>query len=288
MSDRDDSDSFFSDNETGERLIAAHRAPNKTRAMASTSSATTSALAHRGSGTKKRPHSPDSENVVGTILSQTEKQTAKRSAIETDSEGCGAAFAASISHDIVTNDVLGPERECRKTPVSVEKNSPVTEVEENKNSEDFRKEIKTDSELKGGKPEFANDVFDTDMQNKEEERPSVLEVELFQHPFVTLISNKPVPEETTAEVTVQVKIEIEESEIALQLPANTQASYLSNASSEEEKLTQNTCLLESASEKFEHVSATETSVNTLVEQTVTVEANKVEIEKSKENVSDPP
>ncbi|KAL8179398.1 UNVERIFIED_CONTAM: 1-phosphatidylinositol 4,5-bisphosphate phosphodiesterase gamma-1 [Gekko kuhli] len=122
----------------------------------------------------------------------------------------------------------------------------------------------------------------------EEERPSVLEVELFQHPFVTVTSNKPVPEETTAEVTVQVKIEIEESEIALQLPANTQASYLSNASSEEEKLTQNTCLLESASEKLEHVSATETSVNTLVEQTVTVEANKVEIEKSKENVSDPP
>ncbi|KAL8203399.1 UNVERIFIED_CONTAM: hypothetical protein K2H54_051904 [Gekko kuhli] len=126
------------------------------------------------------------------------------------------------------------------------------------------------------------------MQNREEERPSVLEVELFQHPFVTVTSNKPVPEETTAEVTVQVKIEIEESEIALQLPANTQASYLSNASSEEEKLTQNTCLLESASEKLEHVSATETSVNTLVEQTVTVEANKVEIEKSKENVSDPP
>ncbi|KAL8173425.1 UNVERIFIED_CONTAM: hypothetical protein K2H54_001169 [Gekko kuhli] len=125
------------------------------------------------------------------------------------------------------------------------------------------------------------------MQNREEERPSVLEVELFQHPFVTVTSNKPVPEETTAEVTVQVKIEIEESEIALQLPANTQASYLSNASSEEEKLTQNTCLLESASEKLEHVSATETSVNTLVEQTVTVEANKVGIEKSKENISDP-
>ncbi|KAL8186390.1 UNVERIFIED_CONTAM: hypothetical protein K2H54_069577 [Gekko kuhli] len=125
------------------------------------------------------------------------------------------------------------------------------------------------------------------MQNREEERPSVLEVELFQHPFVTVTSNKPVPEETTAEVTVQVKIEIEESEIALQLPANTQASYLSNASSEEEKLTQNTCLLESASEKLEHVSATETSVNTLVEQTVTVEANSVVTEKSKEKLSDP-
>ncbi|KAL8169503.1 UNVERIFIED_CONTAM: hypothetical protein K2H54_050506 [Gekko kuhli] len=95
------------DNETGESLMVAHRAPNKTRAMASTSSATTSALARRGSGAKKRPHSPDSENVMGTILSQTEKQTAKRSAIETDSEGCRAAFAASITHDIVTNDALG-------------------------------------------------------------------------------------------------------------------------------------------------------------------------------------
>ncbi|KAL8181053.1 UNVERIFIED_CONTAM: hypothetical protein K2H54_045371, partial [Gekko kuhli] len=181
----------------------------------------------------------------------------------------------------------GPERECRKNPVSAEKNSPVTEVEENKSSEDFRKEIKTDSELKGGKPEFANDVFDTDMQNREEERPSVLEVELFQHPFVTVTSNKPVPEESTAEFTVQVKIEIEESEIALQLPANKQASYRSSASSEEKKLTQNICLLEFVSGEMKPVSVAETSTDTLVEQTVTVEANRVEIEKSKGNVSDP-
>ncbi|KAL8163765.1 UNVERIFIED_CONTAM: hypothetical protein K2H54_037981 [Gekko kuhli] len=168
---------------------------------------------------------------------------------------------------------------------------PSVSVEENKNTEDFKGEVKTDSELKviRGKPGFANDVFDTDIQNREEERPSVLEVELFQHPFVTVTSNKPVPEETTAEVTVQVKIENEESEIALQLPASKQTSSdISIVSSEENKLTQNTCLLESASEKLERVSATETSVNTLVEQTVTVEANKVEIEKSKENVSDPP
>ncbi|KAL8163956.1 UNVERIFIED_CONTAM: hypothetical protein K2H54_041906 [Gekko kuhli] len=88
------------------------------------------------------------------------------------------------------------------------------------------------------------------MQNREEERPSVLEVELFQHPFVTVTSNKPVPEETTAEVTVQVKIEIEESEIALQLPAKT-------------------------------------NTDTPVEQTVTVEANSVVTEKSKEKLSDP-
>ncbi|KAL8175424.1 UNVERIFIED_CONTAM: hypothetical protein K2H54_024405 [Gekko kuhli] len=119
------------------------------------------------------------------------------------------------------------------------------------------------------------------MQNREEERPSVLEVELFQHPFVTVTSNKPVPEESTAEFTVQVKIEIEESEIALQLPASKQTSSdISIVSSEENKLI---CLLESVNEKLEYVSAAETSTDTPVEQTVTVEANKVVTEKSKEN-----
>ncbi|KAL8183952.1 UNVERIFIED_CONTAM: hypothetical protein K2H54_001985 [Gekko kuhli] len=125
------------------------------------------------------------------------------------------------------------------------------------------------------------------MQNREEERPSVLEVELFQHPFVTVTSNKPVPEESTAEFTVQVKIEIEESEIALQLPANKQASYRSSASSEEKKLTQNICLLEFVSGEMKPVSVAETSTDTLEEQTVTVDASRVEIEKSKGNVSDP-
>ncbi|KAL8173719.1 UNVERIFIED_CONTAM: hypothetical protein K2H54_020345 [Gekko kuhli] len=126
------------------------------------------------------------------------------------------------------------------------------------------------------------------MQNREEERPSVLEVELFQHPFVTVTSNKPVPEESTAEVTVQVKIENEESEIALQLPASKQTSSdISIASSEEKKLTQNICLLEFVSGEMKPVSVAETSTDTHVEQTVTVEANRVEIEKSKENVSDP-
>ncbi|KAL8173032.1 UNVERIFIED_CONTAM: hypothetical protein K2H54_038207 [Gekko kuhli] len=115
------------------------------------------------------------------------------------------------------------------------------------------------------------------MQNREEERPSVLEVELFQHPFVTVTSNKLVSEETTAEVTVQVEIEKEESNISLQLPANRQASYLSNASSEEGKLTQNTCLLESASEKLEHASAADISIATQVDGTLTVEAQRVEI-----------
>ncbi|KAL8202565.1 UNVERIFIED_CONTAM: hypothetical protein K2H54_018981 [Gekko kuhli] len=116
------------------------------------------------------------------------------------------------------------------------------------------------------------------MQNREEERPSVLEVELFQHPFVTVTSNKPVPEESTAEFTVQVKIEIEESEIALQLPASKQTSSdISIVSSEENKLSQNTCLLESASEKLEHASAADISIATQVDRTLTVEAKRVEI-----------
>ncbi|KAL8197514.1 UNVERIFIED_CONTAM: hypothetical protein K2H54_027742 [Gekko kuhli] len=55
------------------------------------------------------------------------------------------------------------------------------------------------------------------MQTRKEERPSDFKAEILQLPFVTVTSNKPVPEETTAEVTVQVKIENEESEIALQL-----------------------------------------------------------------------
>ncbi|KAL8165854.1 UNVERIFIED_CONTAM: hypothetical protein K2H54_055666 [Gekko kuhli] len=175
-----------------------------------------------------------------------------------------------------------------KPPVSFEENSPVTEVEENKSSEDFRKEIKTDPELKvkRGKPEFETDVWDNDRQNREEERPSVLEAELSQHPFVTVTANKPaigLNAGTKAEAIGKVEIEKEESKISLQLPADRQASYLSSASSEEEKLSQNTCLLESASEKLEHVSATETSIDTHVKEKVTVEANKVVTEKSKEN-----
>ncbi|KAL8187047.1 UNVERIFIED_CONTAM: hypothetical protein K2H54_028786 [Gekko kuhli] len=101
----------------------------------------------------------------------------------------------------------------------------------------------------------------------------------------SITSNLPVPEETTAEVTVQVKIEIEESEIALQLPASKQTSSdISIVSSEENKLI---CLLESVNEKLKYVSAAETNTDTPVEQTVTVEANSVVTEKSKEKLSDP-
>ncbi|KAL8182595.1 UNVERIFIED_CONTAM: hypothetical protein K2H54_058501 [Gekko kuhli] len=129
------------------------------------------------------------------------------------------------------------------------------------------------------------------MQNREEERPSVLKAELSQHPFVTVTANKPViglNAGTKAEAIGKVEIEKEESEISLQLPASKQTSAdIGSASSEEKKLTQNTYLLEFVSGEMKPVSVAETSTDTLVEQTVTVEANRVEIEKSKENVSDP-
>ncbi|XP_077205745.1 STE20-like serine/threonine-protein kinase isoform X2 [Paroedura picta] len=117
--------------------------------------------------------------------------------------------------------------------------------------------------------------------------------DLLQHPFVTITSNKPIREliaEAKAEVTEEVEDgkdedEEEESENSLQLPANKRASSdLSIASSEEDKLSQNTCLLESVCEKKEDASAAETSTDTPVDEKVTVEANR--IEKSNENVSD--
>ncbi|KAL8221366.1 UNVERIFIED_CONTAM: hypothetical protein K2H54_066542 [Gekko kuhli] len=129
------------------------------------------------------------------------------------------------------------------------------------------------------------------MQNREEERPSEFEAEILQLPSGTVTANKPVIRlnaGTKAEAIGQVENEKEESEISLQLPANKQASYRCSASSEKKRLTQNICLLEFVSEKLEHASAAETSIDTPVEQTVTVEANKVGIEKSKEIVSDPP
>ncbi|KAL8198451.1 UNVERIFIED_CONTAM: Cyclin-dependent kinase 11B [Gekko kuhli] len=129
------------------------------------------------------------------------------------------------------------------------------------------------------------------MQNREEERPSEFEAEILQLPSGTVTANKPViglNAGTKAEAIGQVENEKEESEISLQLPANKQASYRCSASSGKKRLTQNICLLEFVSEKLEHASAAETSIDTPVEQTVTVEANKVGIEKSKEIVSDPP
>ncbi|KAL8213673.1 UNVERIFIED_CONTAM: hypothetical protein K2H54_001693 [Gekko kuhli] len=103
------------------------------------------------------------------------------------------------------------------------------------------------------------------MQIWEEEKPSVFETE----------------------AVGKVEIDKEESEISLQLPANKQASSdLHITNSEENKMSQNTCLLESVSEKIEHVFE-ETSTDNPVDKKGTVEDNRVVTEKSKESVSDP-
>ncbi|XP_037353870.1 STE20-like serine/threonine-protein kinase isoform X2 [Talpa occidentalis] len=85
--------------------------------------------------------------------------------------------------------------------------------------------------------------------------------QLLQHPFVTVDSNKPIREliaEAKAEVTEEVEDgkeeeDDEETENSLPIPTSKRASSdLSIASSEEDKLSQNTCILESVSEKSEH------------------------------------
>ncbi|KAM8912086.1 STE20-like serine/threonine-protein kinase [Lycaon pictus] len=85
--------------------------------------------------------------------------------------------------------------------------------------------------------------------------------QLLQHPFVTVDSNKPIREliaEAKAEVTEEVEDgkeedDEEETENSLPIPASKRASSdLSIASSEEDKLSQNACILESVSEKTEH------------------------------------
>ncbi|KAL8221512.1 UNVERIFIED_CONTAM: hypothetical protein K2H54_068909, partial [Gekko kuhli] len=125
------------------------------------------------------------------------------------------------------------------------------------------------------------------MQNSEEERPSVFEAEILQLPSGIVTSKKPViglNAGTKAVAIGKVKIENEESEIALQLPASKQTSSdISSARSEEKRLTQNICLLEFVSVEMKHVSAAETSTDTSVDNKVTVEVNSIVTEKSKEN-----
>ncbi|KAM5242483.1 STE20-like serine/threonine-protein kinase isoform 1-T1 [Hipposideros larvatus] len=84
--------------------------------------------------------------------------------------------------------------------------------------------------------------------------------QLLQHPFVTVDSNKPIREliaEAKAEVTEEVEDgkeeeEEDETENSLPVPASKRASSdLSLTSSEEDKLSQNACILESVSEKTE-------------------------------------
>ncbi|XP_055447501.1 STE20-like serine/threonine-protein kinase isoform X2 [Psammomys obesus] len=109
--------------------------------------------------------------------------------------------------------------------------------------------------------------------------------QLLQHPFVTVDSNKPVREliaEAKAEVTEEVEDgkeedEDDETENALPIPANKRASSdLSIASSEEDKLSQNACVLESVSERTEHsTSGDKFSKNVLNEKPTTDEPDTI-------------
>ncbi|XP_043838128.1 STE20-like serine/threonine-protein kinase isoform X2 [Dromiciops gliroides] len=119
--------------------------------------------------------------------------------------------------------------------------------------------------------------------------------QLLQHPFVTVTSNKPIREliaEAKAEVTEEVEDgkeddDDEETENSLPIPANKRASSdLSIASSEEDKLSQNACVLESVSEKTERSTIGDKAQSSVInEKTVTGEAEKI-VEKNIDYIAD--
>ncbi|KAL8219131.1 UNVERIFIED_CONTAM: hypothetical protein K2H54_007864, partial [Gekko kuhli] len=96
MSVRGNSDEFFSENETRESLIAAHRAIGMAKAMAPTPTAAASTSSRKSSGAKKRPHSPVVEHDAGAILST----LPKRSALQSQMEASEEAAASHISIDM--------------------------------------------------------------------------------------------------------------------------------------------------------------------------------------------
>lgn len=121
--------------------------------------------------------------------------------------------------------------------------------------------------------------------------------QLLQHPFVTVDSNKPIREliaEAKAEVTEEVEDgkeedDDEEAESTLPIPASKRASSdLSIASSEEDKLSQNACVLESVSEKTER-NTPEDKFNSRVlnEKPITNEPEKA-VEGIDEHINDTP
>uniref|UniRef100_A0A8C6W6E7 non-specific serine/threonine protein kinase n=1 Tax=Nannospalax galili TaxID=1026970 RepID=A0A8C6W6E7_NANGA len=104
--------------------------------------------------------------------------------------------------------------------------------------------------------------------------------QLLQHPFVTVDSNKPVREliaEAKAEVTEEVEDgkeedDDEEAENSLPIPASKRASSdLSIASSEEDKLSQNACILESVSEKSERNTSEDKFSNKILNEKPTID-----------------
>ncbi|XP_012873245.1 PREDICTED: STE20-like serine/threonine-protein kinase isoform X2 [Dipodomys ordii] len=115
--------------------------------------------------------------------------------------------------------------------------------------------------------------------------------QLLQHPFVTVDSNKPIREliaEAKAEVTEEVEDgkeddDDDETENSLPIPASKRASSdLSIASSEEDKLSQNTCILESVSEKTEGT----TSVDKFSSKVLNEKSTTDEHEKSVEGINE--
>ncbi|XP_007938059.1 STE20-like serine/threonine-protein kinase [Orycteropus afer afer] len=115
--------------------------------------------------------------------------------------------------------------------------------------------------------------------------------QLLQHPFVTVDSNKPIREliaEAKAEVTEEVEDgkeddDDEETENSLPIPASKRASSdLSIASSEEDKLSQNACILESVSEKTERNTSEDKFNGKILDEKPTTD----EIEKAVEGINE--
>ncbi|XP_033039588.1 STE20-like serine/threonine-protein kinase isoform X2 [Trachypithecus francoisi] len=119
--------------------------------------------------------------------------------------------------------------------------------------------------------------------------------QLLQHPFVTVDSNKPIREliaEAKAEVTEEVEDgkeedEEEETENSLPIPASKRTSSdLSIASSEEDKLSQNACILESVSEKTEHNNSEDKLNSKILNEKPTTDEPEKAVEDISEHVTD--
>ncbi|XP_012294965.1 STE20-like serine/threonine-protein kinase isoform X2 [Aotus nancymaae] len=119
--------------------------------------------------------------------------------------------------------------------------------------------------------------------------------QLLQHPFVTVDSNKPIREliaEAKAEVTEEVEDgkeedEEEETDNSLPIPASKRASSdLSIASSEEDKLSQNACILESVSEKTERNNSEDKLNSKILNEKPTTDEPEKALESINEHVTD--
>ncbi|XP_054437443.1 STE20-like serine/threonine-protein kinase isoform X2 [Pteronotus mesoamericanus] len=119
--------------------------------------------------------------------------------------------------------------------------------------------------------------------------------QLLLHPFVTVDSNKPIREliaEAKAEVTEEVEDgkeddDDEETENSLPIPASKRASSdLSIASSEEDKLSQNACILGSVSEKTEYNTPEDKLNNRIINEKPTTDEPEKVMEGIDERIND--